>query len=491
MKSRELFDNDLKGKALEKKTIDGGVTTVFFQFSILALHFLSLAILSRILTVEDFGLVAMATAFTNLAYLFSNFGLANATIQRESISKDEISSLFWLNALIGFCLALILFFVAFPLSKFYEEENLQGIVQVSSLCFLFSALTMQHDALLKRNLRLFELNIVGLFATILSILIAVFMALKGFSYWSIVAMAVFKKFFNMLGVWLVCFWVPRATFQFKKVKTFFIFGLNITGFNFVNYFSRNLDKILIGKFFGDFSLGLFSRVDQIALFPLHRINAPVSTSILPALSKLQFKEKEYINYYSNGLKMVSTLGTPIIFYLFVMADECILFILGENWIEASSILMCILPAAFCGVTNIATGWVYNSIGHVDRQFKWGIYSSIFYCISIIIGVYFGIIGVAIAVSISRLIEKVPGLLYCYDGTFMKLRHFFNPIIPSLLISTNTSLFLLYFKNTFLLEFSAFFLIVITLPIFLFFYLLMLWLFQKNFCKALINYIKKS
>ena len=190
MENRSLFDRDLNSNELANKTISGGLSTLLFQFLILALHFVALAILSRILPVEDFGLIAMATAFTNLAHLFSNFGLANATIQRAKINNEEVSSLFWLNAIIGVLIVVVLFFMAYPLSNFYGETDLLHVVQVSSLCFLFSSLTIQHDALLKRNLMLFELNLVSVFATISSMIIGVSLALLGFSYWAIVAMSI-------------------------------------------------------------------------------------------------------------------------------------------------------------------------------------------------------------------------------------------------------------------------------------------------------------
>lgn len=94
-----------------------------------------------------------------------------------------------------------------------------------------------------------------------------------------------------------------------------------------------------------------------------------------------------------------------------------IFILGEQWVSSALILQCLFPAALCAVTNTATGWVYNSLGHVDKQLKWGIFASTILCLSIIIGINWGVIGVALAISASRLVLKIPGIIYCFSDTF--------------------------------------------------------------------------
>jgi O-antigen/teichoic acid export membrane protein len=420
--------------SLGHKTVIGGISSVATQAFLLILHLINLTLLARMLTPEAFGLIAMVTAFTNFAVMFSNMGLSTATIQASSINHKDVSALFWLNVLVGLIIMTTFCLLSDLIVLFYAEPNLKQIVLLLSFGFLFSALGMQHEALLRRHLFLFRINIIYIIANILSMILAVVLAYKGFGYWSLVWMTLSLTFFKMFGMWVVCQWIPSYNFDFKSVCHLFKFGLNITGFNIVNYFSRNLDKVLIGKFVSTAALGEFSRVDQMALFPMRKINGPLSATVLPALSRLQNEPEKYKEFYSNSLKCISYIGTPLVCFGFLMADEITFLVLGPQWTQASLILKCLMPTALCAVTNVSTGWVYNSLGHVNRQFKWGIYASIFLCVSILIGINWGVIGVTLAISISRVIQKVPALLYCYDGTFLKLSDFSKAFVPSLIIS---------------------------------------------------------
>ena len=485
----DYFSNRGINTNLAEKTINGGLFSIVIQAVLLALHFISLAILARILTPEAFGLVAMVTAFTNLAVLFSDMGLSTATIQSESIHKNEISALFWLNFLIGILIVATLFFISDAIAYFYDEPRVKEIIMLLSLGFLFGSLSIQHEALLRRHLFLVRVNIVHLLSAFFSVVVGVTLALIGWNYWALVWMTLSVSLFRMLGMWVACHWIPSLSSDFRQALKLFKFGLNVTGFNFINYFSRNLDKIVIGKFASAAALGEFSRVDQIALFPLSRINGPISFSVQPALSRLQNEPDRYKEYYRNSLKSISFIGTPLVFFLFLMADEVTLLILGPQWTNASLLLQCLMPAALCGVTNVATGWVYNSLGHVNRQFRWGIFASIFLCLSILIGIYWGVVGVALAISISRVIQKVPGLLYCYHGTFLKLKDFTEAFMPSLYLSLASITIVAIFKNLYFSDMDLWLNLLTSFFVYGILYLLMIFFFLREFFNLIFSLIK--
>ena len=483
-----LFSNTNIRSGLAEKTINGGVISIISQGILLILHFISLAILARLLTPEAFGIVAMVTAFTNLAVLFSDMGLSMATIQRKEISESEISSLFWANFLIGTSIAILLATIAPLLAKFYDQPEVRNIVIVSAIGFIFSSLTIQHEALLRRHLLLGRISLIHIVANMLSILVGITLALMEFGYWSLVLMTLSLSIFRMIGIWFVSKWIPRVNFNFKPAISYLKFGLNITGFNFINYFSRNLDKILIGKFVSVAALGEFTRVNQISLFPIMKVNGPLSASIEPALSRLQHNSNLYKEYYRNGIKAVSFIGTPIVFFLFIKAEEVTLLILGEQWVNSAFILQCLFPAALCAVTNTATGWVYNSLGHVNKQLNWGIFASLILCLAIIIGINWGVIGVALAISISRSILKIPGIIYCFSDTFLELSDFMRSFIPSLRFSILPSL-AIYILGMLLGNFlSSALLLLLSLLVFSILYLIIIYLFERAFFDKAFNSI---
>lgn len=480
-------DHNIKND-LAKKTISGGALSIAVQAIVLILHFISLSILARLLTPEAFGIVAMVTAFTNLAVLFSEMGLSTATIQRKEIRETEISALFWANFLIGILLTSICIFLSEVISDFYNNPKVQNIVMVTATGFIFSALTIQHEALLRRHLYLGRINVVYLAANILSMLVGISCALFGLGYWSLVLMTLSLSFFKMLGIWIACRWVPKINFNFKSVTEYLKFGFNLTGFNFINYFSRNLDKILIGKFISVEALGEFSRVVQISLFPIRKVNGPLGASIIPALARTRNEPSKYKEYYRNSLKSVSFIGTPIVCFFFVRAEEIVLLLLGEQWTGIGVILQCLFPAALCAVTNTATGWVYNSLGHVNRQLKWSYYASTILCISVIAGINWGVIGVALAISLSRTLLKVPGLLFCYKGTFLKLIDFLSSFLPSLFLSFIPALCIYLFGKIFLSSLPSELILLFSFIIFSKLYLILMYCFYKEFFTQAVQWI---
>ena len=395
------------------------------------LQFGSIAILARLLAPEAFGLIAMVTAVTNLGALFCDMGLSLATIQREEITEPQVSNLFWLNTLIGSVVALLVAVSSPLLVVFYGEQTLYGITLVLSVSFVVAAMSIQHQALLRRHMLLGRLACVDVVSQFLSISVGVFFAISMKTYWALVFMQLAQVLFRCCGLFIACPWRPMLFQRGVGTKDMFHFGLNVAGFNVLNYFTRNLDKMLIGRFVGAGTLGFYSRAYQLALFPIHKINGPVSAAVQPALSRLQDDPEAFRQYYRQALGVISAVGTPIVVYVFLMADEIILLLLGEGWGESALYLRWLMPAALCAVTNVATGWVYNSLGHVHRQFRWGVYASVFLCGAMLIGVQWGGVGVVVAISISRVIQKIPGLLYCYRDTFLCLSDFASPVMPAI------------------------------------------------------------
>jgi len=213
------------------------------------------------------------------------------------------------------------------------------------------------------------------------------------------------------------------------------FGVNLTTFNIVNRISRVIDNILIGKLYGSIGLGIYSKAYRLLLFPIQQINMPLGSVAIPTLSILQDQSERYRMFYSKGIEMVSFLGNPLAVFLFVAAEDIILLFLGDQWLEAIPVFRALGPASFMATTNVASGWIFISFGQTDRQLKWGIFASLFFTAAIVAGLSWGILGVAYAVSISRLILKVPGLWYCYAKTPVRLSDFglaiWRPAVASL------------------------------------------------------------
>ena len=419
-KDRNYFNTDHLKTDLKQRSVRGGIVTIAAQASKFSLKFGSTIVLARLLVPEDYGLIGMAAVIIGFVEYFKDLGLSTATIQRREINHQQISTLFWINLGVSCLVTLIVIFIAPAVAAFYKEPRLEGITLALAINFIFGGLTVQHQALLKRQMQftsLAKIEIVSMFAGVLT---AVISAYYGLNYWSLVLMLMATAFTNMLGVWIACKWRPGLPSRDSQISSMLAYGGNLTGFGVVNYFSRNLDNVLIGYRWGSQELGLYAQAYKLVLLPIQQINNPVTSVALPTLSSLQSEPAQYCRYYYKAMLSISALGLPLIGFLFASADKVILLVLGKQWLATVPIFKLLMPAAFNATIGVGLGWAYQSLGDVGRQLRWGIGSSIANAILFFIGVQWGAIGVAAIYGLSRPLFSIVGFAYCYHNTPLKL-----------------------------------------------------------------------
>src|ERR1700730_8649808 len=186
-------------KDLKERTIRGGLARLCAQGAEFLLRLIGLMVLARLLGPKDFGLVGMVTAFTGFLGLFRDFGLSSAAVQRTAITEEQMSTLFWINILLGFLLMVVAFAMAPAVAAFYHNPQLFGITTVLAAGFLFNAAGIQHSALLQREMRFTALAIINVAALIVSSAIGIFGAKAGYGYWALVAMNVVSPVVTSLG----------------------------------------------------------------------------------------------------------------------------------------------------------------------------------------------------------------------------------------------------------------------------------------------------
>jgi O-antigen/teichoic acid export membrane protein len=257
-------------------------------------------------------------------------------------------------------------------------------------------------------------------ALLLGAVAAILSARLGAEYWSLVILNVVREIATTAGVWVFCRWRPGSPARRSGVRKMVSFGAHLTGFHIVNYFARNMDKFLIGWYWGASPLGLYSNAYRLLLLPIQQINMPLTSVAVPTLSRLQDQPERYRAYYRRGVLLTVTAGMPIVVFLFVAAEKAVLTFLGSQWLAAIDIFRALGPAAFIGATNVATGWVYVSLGTTRRQLFWGIFASSFTVLSFAIALPWGPIGVGLAFSISLTVLRLPAVIYCFRQSHLQL-----------------------------------------------------------------------
>jgi O-antigen/teichoic acid export membrane protein len=424
---------------IKHHVVRGGVITFLAQGYKFLLNLVSTMILARLLAPQDFGLIAMAAVLSGFLMTFKDLGLSVATIQASQITQTQVSNLFWINLLVGFSLMLIMMLCAPILASFYGDGRLIYIVGALSIAFLLNGFSVQFQAVLSRELKFSVLAKLDVASISVGVCIGVFFAYWGLGYWSLVLMQVAIAMFNAIGLWLSSSWRPGKFEKKVPIVEMLKFGGHLTLAGALNYFSRNLDNILVGHFFGPRTLGLYSKAYSLLLLPIGQIVAPMNSVILPVLCRLQADSEGYRKYYLNSLKMIAYTTFPMVMLMGVLADEVILGFLGPQWVDAILIFKILAAAALFQPVVSTVGWLYMSLGETRRMARWGVVTAILISLSFLFGLKWGVLGVACSYSVICILLVVPEFYMAIKGSPISLVDIFKTLFPPLAIGVITSL----------------------------------------------------
>ncbi|MEM8738121.1 MAG: lipopolysaccharide biosynthesis protein [Planctomycetota bacterium] len=430
-RGRHFETKDLHAN-LGQRTARGGIYTAASTFLNFLVTTTGTILITRQLTDQDFGLYGMVLVITGFAALFIDLGLSQAVVQKPEINHDQVSTLFWINLGIATGLSAVVAAATPLIVWFYDEPRIAPINLTLAGVFIISSLGLQHRALLRRRLEFGRLNIIESIVPLLATTVGVALAYAGAGVWALVALPVTSQTMMVLGMWVASGWVPGPPRRRSGVRTMLAFGGNVTGFQFINYFARNADNAMIGYAWGPGPLGLYTRAYSLMLMPVSKMNTPLTNLAVPALSRMQDQPDRYRRAYRNLISLSAGVATPIILFGIAISPELVPLVLGEQWDEIPIIFLALTGAAVHASTNAAAGWIYFSLGHVDRLLRWAMMSIPITLTGMAIGLQFGAIGVALAVSITQLSLKLPSLMYAMKDTMLTLSDFVRPAMVPIL-----------------------------------------------------------
>lgn len=450
---------------LRNKSVKGGVSTVFGQVASFGIRLFSLFVLARILSPEEFGIVAMVTSISGIVDIIKDLGLSSAIIQRENLYQSQLTALFWINAIISLILGLIIGLSGLVMVEFYTEPRLLKIALVFAVGIFISGLSMQHNALMKRQMRFKNLALFQIVGSSIATLVGICLGLLGFSYWAIVYMNISGPIIMALLLWIKCDWRPGKP-AFRGVKNYLQFGAGISGFNIVNYLSRNADNIIIGKVLDAATLGLYSKAYQLLLLPINQLRNPLNSVGIPSLSALRNDKIKYVNYYRRFVFVLGFVSMPVVAFMYVYSYELIITMLGKKWSNASEIFSILAIASFIQPVASSRGLVMISWGLSTRYFYWGLVNAICVIASFLIGIKWGVLGLASAYAAVNYIILYPSLLFSFRHTPVKSKDFFDEIFITAVFSILTG-FISFSIKSYLKEYlsSSILLLIIGLIIF--------------------------
>jgi O-antigen/teichoic acid export membrane protein len=321
----------------------------------------------------------------------------------------------------------------------YNEPRLVAMLMVMSLSCAANGFLSQPQALLQRSMQFKKLAIVDVISMMMGVLVAIIAAWHHGKYWSLVYMHLTISVTTLAGTWWICNWRPEKPSYSGDIRQLLRFGRHIALTSLLAYINRNLDTLLIGWSRGPRELGFYDKAYMLLLLPSLYIHLPVSRIALSSLSRTQNDEEQHRRHYAGIVLLTASLGMGMVAFLFVAAEEVILFILGSQWVPSVPLFRALAPAAFVDCFLLTLNWVLISLGQTGRLFKMTFAVSVFTVIGFVVGLPWGALGVAVAFSACRVSSFLPMLIYVCRHSHLNvldvLRSLLRPVFASFMAAS--------------------------------------------------------
>lgn len=367
----------------------------------------AIVILARLLPPSAFGVLAMVAALGVVLDLAKDLGLSSATIQKDDLTEPQISTLFWINAGAGCLLALALFLGAPALARFYGESTVAPVTQWLALAFVLSGLTVQHWALLRRQMRFGAIASIEVAADLAGFAAAIALAFAGAGLWALVVQRLVTPGVLMAGSWLVCRWRPGRPARAAGLGGLLRYGAQVTGSGLATALTRSVDQVLIGWLWGPAVLGLYERTTRLLLLPINSINAPVYAVGMPALSRLAAHPDSYRRACRQLLQKLALLTMPPFAVVCVTADWVVQILFGPAWTQAVPLVQWFAVSATYLPVVMAVALLYLTQERTGEMLRATLIDSALCLVSILLGLVSGAVGVAAAIAVVGLTVRTP------------------------------------------------------------------------------------
>lgn len=399
------------------------------------------AVLARLVSPHDFGIFGEALTVTALATQLQSLGLSQAVVQRATLTHGQMSNLFWLNAGAGGIFALLVVAAAPLVARFYGDPALVAVTYVLAFSYLVSGVGVQHAALMARRLRFRSMALRTLGPRIAAGAAGVMAALLSARYWALVVQQMVLVSATVVFMWAAIDWRPSRPSRGTGVRPMLRFGAGVSVANLLNYVSSNADNILIGRFLGAAPLGLYARAYNLFLVPLRQLHGPLGNVVQPVLAAVVDQPATYRRLYRRTLSSIAIVGMPGVVVLAVLSRQIIVVLLGDRWIGAVAPFRWLAIAGFMQMVSRTFSWLFTTSDRPRALAIWASLTSPALVGCFVVGLRFGITGVAAAYALGQVALTAPGIWYSTRGTAVGvsdvLQAVWRPAVVALIVGVTT------------------------------------------------------
>ena len=398
---------DILGQRVVSGASWSAIARVTIQLSALAAS----TVVARRVPPYAYGIVGMATLAIGLISLFRDLGTASAVIQRRDLNQHLLSSLFWVNVGIGFAGTALCFLSAPFAARIFREPAVVPVVRVLSASFLIESLTNIHAALLNRSMKFKKISLIEILSSVVGLGVVVALACLHAGVWSLVAGSLTSAAISSILFCSMSEWQPSLLFSWTEVLSVMNFGLNLSAFNLFNYFARNSDNAIVGRYLGSAALGFYQLAYNIMLFPVQGIAQVLAHVLFPAFSEIQHDNERFRRVYLRTCSCIALITFPMMVGTAILAGPLIKTVYGPQWANVIPVLTILAPVGLAQSIVTTVGQIYTAKGRTDLMFKVGGTASVLCVISFFVGLPWGIRGVALSYAICVALLLLPSYIF--------------------------------------------------------------------------------
>jgi PST family polysaccharide transporter len=367
--------------------------------------FASLVILARLLTPEDFGLIAMASVLLNILRIVGDGGLVMASTQQKRLLDAQISTLFWINVGAGTILAVFAIGCAPILIAIFGEPRIMGVTAALSVTILAIGIGAQHEAIIRRKLKYTVLHIADVVSQAFGLVAGVISALIGFGVWALVAYQIVARIVRTSWLWVGSGWRPGKLGRAIDVKEIVQYGGRFVPVQMLAHASRSVGEMIVGATAGVVELGLYRRAHGL-LMVIEQLKQPLKAMMPASLSRLQDRSQEYILFYLNSLTMWCFVAIPAVGYVVSEAPFIVRMLLGDQWIGAVPLVRMLGGAGLATALGAATEWLLLPLAEMRKLIVLRVVRASIIVVGILAGWRWGVTGIAVGYSVAACISVV-------------------------------------------------------------------------------------
>lgn len=426
---------------IKKQLFSGVFYTALAKYSGVIISLVVAGILARLLSPDDFGVVAIATVIIAFFNIFTDMGVSPAIVQHKSLGKEELSDIFSFTVWTGIGISVLFFAASWLIADYYESEILRTLCQLLSVNLFFASATIVPGAMFYRNKEFKFIAIRSFIIQIAGGAGAVTAALCGAGLYALIINPIVSSILIFAISYQRYPQRLRFTLGLGAIRKIFSYSAYQFLFNVINYFSRNLDKLLIGKYMSMSDLGYYEKSYRLMMLPLQNITQVITPVMHPIFSDFQDDREKLMTSYERIVRFLSFIGLPLSVLLFFTAEEVTLIIFGDQWLPSVPVFRILALSVGIQIILSSSGSIFQAAGDTRSLFVCGLFSSALNVAGMLTGIfYFGTLtAVASCIVVTFTVNFVQCYWQMYRVTFRRsawpfVRQLISPLVVSGLIA---------------------------------------------------------